>query len=403
MALYAFDGTWNEAKDGEDTRQRNTNVVRFKRAYSANSSTEDFYVAGVGTRFDALGRALGGVFGLGELPRIEEAYDHLCRRWAAGDHVIDIVGFSRGAATTLDFCHWILKDGIRKPGHGSVVEPSPQIRFLGVWDVVAAFGLANLGNTALNTGHHLSIPRANLRYCFHALALDESGMSVRDGAGWHHLWCTVNEGIRLADDARVAAPPDWRLVGSRQVVATAAQVVLESEHRLDLGASRLAMHRRATFLAGQPFFRLDVRYTNLGDRPAVLTYGYGDEPWVGRFGTADANVGWLRDGLVERAGRFSTRVQRWAGVVDRRSGLANFIAWDGPGPDLVYFNNHGGPPSPAEAGAPLASNEISIGLEWQQRRLEPGGALAVQLVIGLAAPGPGGLPSLPEGALGARR
>ena len=40
-------------------------------------------------------------------------------------------------------------------------------------DVVAAFGLANLGNTALNIGHHLSIPRANLRHCFHALALDE--------------------------------------------------------------------------------------------------------------------------------------------------------------------------------------------------------------------------------------
>jgi hypothetical protein len=39
--------------------------------------------------------------------------------------------------------------------------------------VVGAFGLANLGNTALNIGHHLELPRANLQYCFHALALDE--------------------------------------------------------------------------------------------------------------------------------------------------------------------------------------------------------------------------------------
>src|SRR6185369_4296560 len=106
-------------------------------------------------------------------PRIDEAYDHLCSAWANGDRVIDIVGFSRGAATTLDFCHRIQKDGIRKPGNGDVVEPQPTIRFLGVWDIVAAFGLANLGNTALNIGHHLELPKKNLRYCFHAIALDE--------------------------------------------------------------------------------------------------------------------------------------------------------------------------------------------------------------------------------------
>jgi hypothetical protein len=173
MALYAFDGTWNEAKQAEDPQYRNTNVFRFFDAYHKHSGTDDFYLAGVGTRFDVAGRVLGGVFGLGELPRILEAYDHLCRSWAAGDKVIDVVGFSRGAATTLDFCHHVLKHGITRPGTDDVVEPSPQIRFLGVWDVVAAFGLANLGNTALNIGHHLSLPRANLQYCFHAMALDE--------------------------------------------------------------------------------------------------------------------------------------------------------------------------------------------------------------------------------------
>src|SRR6185295_19227790 len=34
-------------------------------------------------------------------------------------------------------------------------------------------GIANLGNVALNIGHHLSVPKSNLQYCFHALALDE--------------------------------------------------------------------------------------------------------------------------------------------------------------------------------------------------------------------------------------
>jgi hypothetical protein len=175
MPLYAFDGTWNEAKDGDDPQYSNTNVVRFFEAYRRHSARPDldFYLAGVGTRFGAVGRVLGGVFGLGELPRINEAYDRLCQAWDQGERDIDIVGFSRGAATTLDFVHCIQDRGIRRPGSDEVVERSPKIRFLGVWDVVASFGLANLGNTALNIGHHLSLPKRNLQYCFHALALDE--------------------------------------------------------------------------------------------------------------------------------------------------------------------------------------------------------------------------------------
>jgi hypothetical protein len=173
MALFAFDGTWNQAKDN-DTEYRNTNVRRFFDAYHANSGrARDCYKAGVGTRLGIIGRIVGGGFGAGELVRLNEAYDQLCLAWADGDHTIDIVGFSRGAATTLDFCHIIQDRGIRKPGIDVVVEAAPQIRFLGVWDVVAAFGLANLGATDLNIGHHLRLPRSQLKYAFHALALDE--------------------------------------------------------------------------------------------------------------------------------------------------------------------------------------------------------------------------------------
>jgi T6SS, Phospholipase effector Tle1-like, catalytic domain len=177
MALYAFDGTWNEAKKNEDPHYKNTNVARFFDAYKKNSGTNDLYVAGVGTRFDAVGAALGGAFGLGVLPRLLEAYDHLCQAWADGDTTIDVVGFSRGAATTLDFCHLVLTQGIKRPGTTDVVEPEPPIRFLGVWDVVAAFGLASLGNELLNIGHHLLLPRSGLRFCFHALSLDERRLS----------------------------------------------------------------------------------------------------------------------------------------------------------------------------------------------------------------------------------
>jgi hypothetical protein len=173
MALYAFDGTWNTRKDGEDQSYRNTNVVRFFRAYNSRSNTNDFYVEGIGTRHELAGKIIGGMFGLGEVARINEAYDRLCQNWVNGDRTIDIIGFSRGAATTLDFCHLIQARGIREPGTEDVIEAQPQIRFVGVWDVVAAFGLGFLGNELFNFGHNLSLPKANLRYCFHALALDE--------------------------------------------------------------------------------------------------------------------------------------------------------------------------------------------------------------------------------------
>jgi len=173
VALYAFDGTWNSDKSGEDPTDENTNVVRFHDAYASRSGTDDFYVAGVGTRVGVIGAFFGGAFGLGEQPRLDEAYDHLCSAWAKGDHIIDVVGFSRGAATTLDFVSLVQGRGIRRPGTDDVVEPNPEIRFVGVWDVVGAFGLACLGNVALDFGHHLSLPKSRLKYCFHALALDE--------------------------------------------------------------------------------------------------------------------------------------------------------------------------------------------------------------------------------------
>ena len=48
MALYAFDGTWNE---DEEIPSKDSNVVRFRDAYLGDHKK---YVAGVGTRFGFL-------------------------------------------------------------------------------------------------------------------------------------------------------------------------------------------------------------------------------------------------------------------------------------------------------------------------------------------------------------
>lgn len=151
MAIYAFDGTWNEDETDE---AKDTNVVKFCDAYLGSV----FYLEGVGTRLGFIGKILGGLTGAGGRVRMDEALDSLDKNFKRGDHDIDIIGFSRGSALALHFANMIHQE------KGAAV-----IRFLGVWDVVASFGMP--GND-LNVGWKLTLP-PNVRRCFHAMALDE--------------------------------------------------------------------------------------------------------------------------------------------------------------------------------------------------------------------------------------
>ncbi len=182
MALYAFDGTW----DDKDT---NTNVLRFYNAYVASQpSPHNRYLTGVGAGVSFLGRLAGGLFGAGEGEKVDEAFGYLRDSFAA-DSTIDIVGFSRGAATALDFANRVYKATLEN-AEGQRLRPT--IRFLGLWDVVAAFGIASLGFyfSQLNVGHHLTLPGHRIRYCFHAMALDERRPSfiVTRVRGGYEVW-----------------------------------------------------------------------------------------------------------------------------------------------------------------------------------------------------------------------
>jgi uncharacterized protein (DUF2235 family) len=150
MALYAFDGTWNRDKDGSE---HDTNVLWFRRAYRGNC----FYREGVGTRFGPFGQVLGGMTGAGGHTRVGEGLQQLEENLAAGDHDIDIVGFSRGAALAIDFANRIDSRG------------SATIRFLGIWDCVPSFGVASID---LDPTWELDLPD-NVAKCYHAMALEE--------------------------------------------------------------------------------------------------------------------------------------------------------------------------------------------------------------------------------------
>ncbi|MCB2183755.1 MAG: DUF2235 domain-containing protein [Desulfobulbaceae bacterium] len=170
MALYAFDGTWNE---DEEEPQQDTSVVKFAEIYDIEGSIE--YKKGVGTRFGMMGKLLGGIFGVGGRSRIEEMYDALRKNWLRGDHDIDIVGFSRGAALAVHFSNILAKQGlVLKSDPQEVVYPD--IRFLGLWDIVGSFGIPKdiiINFQEINLGWDIRTVSDTVKNCFHARALDE--------------------------------------------------------------------------------------------------------------------------------------------------------------------------------------------------------------------------------------
>ena len=158
MALYAFDGTWNQDKPGTE---RDTNVLWFANAYAGNT----YYQKGVGTKLGKVGKIIGGITGAGGRSRVRKARGKLEANFNRGDTDIDIVGFSRGAALALHFANKIDRKGV-ETRQGTVF---PKIRFLGLWDTVAAFGAPDV---PANIGWDLDLPDC-VEKCYHALALDE--------------------------------------------------------------------------------------------------------------------------------------------------------------------------------------------------------------------------------------
>ncbi|MEW8627235.1 MAG: DUF2235 domain-containing protein [Candidatus Thiodiazotropha sp.] len=169
MALYAFDGTWNDSTAPDDQRDMNndTNVHRFRLCYDENHH----YVNGVGTRYGIIGKIFGGATGAGAQKRIEEQFQALKENFANGDETIDVVGYSRGAAISRMFVHYIERnfDDLIDIEDKQCKKP-PKIRFLGLFDTVASFGIP------WNEDEHdfeTTIPEI-VKNTFHAMALDET-------------------------------------------------------------------------------------------------------------------------------------------------------------------------------------------------------------------------------------
>lgn len=236
---------------------------------------------------------------------------------------------------------------------------------------------------------------------------NETGMAYYDGARWFHLWCNTNEALYSTMQFEPIYPSTWAFRGSSILHYDTDDLLIESRHSVSVDGVPLRIERYAYFRAGTPYFVLSLYLTNEGAKPVTFLYQYGDEPWLGEYGTSGGNVGWTADGLHLYAGRLEPGRYAYAGLFDYGNdatgekhvftNVANFLAWFGKERPTPFFSN--GPQDIPRSGGvkvPLSGDARFIGLSWGPRTLRPDETVTYTLAIGMADRDPEtGYPKLP--------
>jgi hypothetical protein len=236
--------------------------------------------------------------------------------------------------------------------------------------------------------------------------MNATGMAYYDGTRWFHIWCNANEAL-FNRNLEPRYPSSWKYLGSRMIRHTEKELILESSHEVMLDNVPLLITRHVSFRAGAPYFILAVVMRNAGSAPVSYYYIYGDDPWLGNYGSSGGNVGWSGNGFYDYVGRIDTDKFNYAGYFDYGNGaigerhnytrLANFIEWFGDATPFVYFSNgpYDIPPLDNEK-IPLSSNARYIAIDWEQTLL-PGQSTSYTMAIGMANLDPKtGFPVKPE-------
>lgn len=239
--------------------------------------------------------------------------------------------------------------------------------------------------------------------------LNETGMAYYDGKKWYHIWCSANEGISTGYNYSSKIPPSlWDFKGSRILKKTEKELMIKSVHEVALNNSILKIDRYAYFQAGEPYFLLFINFKNIGKEPVDFIYVYGDEPWLGEYGSSVGDVGWVKDGLIFHEGPIDINKYDFLGFYDIGnmyagegnvySGIANFIQWlyEKSKPDIAYFSNETGNYSDKKL-VPLNSKyNRNLSLEWGPKKLLPNKEFFISLAIGMVKEYQFGIPIKPS-------
>lgn len=244
---------------------------------------------------------------------------------------------------------------------------------------------------------------------FNLFNKNETGMSYFDGSRYYHIWCNVNEGI-FDSSNKTINPSQWQFVSSGVLEKSPMDLTIVSRHRVLVDNVPVTVERFLFYQTGDPFVTIVTNFKNVGSAPTSFGYMYGDEPWIGDYGSSAGNVGWLEDRIVLTEMDIDTRRYTYAGMFDYGNPLAkeahddytqkaNFIEWRPESrPDTVYFANQFEKNAPAEKKVPLVSqtNRV-IALQWEPKVLYPGQTFSFTLAVGMADNDPKtGLPVKPD-------
>jgi uncharacterized protein (DUF2235 family) len=223
--VFCFDGTWNRL--AADCPTNVVLVAEMTKPIASDGSPQIvYYDEGIGTAKDE--RFRGGAFGKGMMDNIREAYRFLLFNYEVGDHIFAF-GFSRGAFTARSFLGFIRHAGILNVDSAKEIDraielykavfkgdgddaPSAlefrsryssqicvskwdydwrkencedfdestqllEIKYLGVWDTVAALGIPKFipFATRINRkfGFHDAKLTSKVQAARHAVAIDE--------------------------------------------------------------------------------------------------------------------------------------------------------------------------------------------------------------------------------------
>lgn len=226
---------------------------------------------------------------------------------------------------------------------------------------------------------------------------EATGMTYFDGRRWYHVWCNSNEGlISPTAPFLVNYPSDWTFKGSRVAENDGTSLTLESRHRLMFSGVAVDAHRILFYTAGNRYVIISTTFTNRGTAPLPLQYMYGDEPWIGYFGSSAGDVGWMERELILTEREVDTKKHTYFGMFDYGNelageghsftGIANFIEWDkNERPDAAYISNFSGGVVNPEKTLPLVSpTNRFIGLQYGPYTLKPGESFSFTNAIGMA-------------------
>ncbi|MFH1466412.1 MAG: hypothetical protein ABIO70_18660, partial [Pseudomonadota bacterium] len=143
-----------------------------------------------------------------------------------------------------------------------------------------------------------------------------------------------------------------------------------------------------------------LRVTNASSLPVRFAFWEGEDPWVGRYGTSEGDLGWWgspgEPGHWQRTeGGPRGPFPRCLGIGDPGEGeggppSANFLclAPEAPAPDVFLFANHfAHDPTEVDPARPLTSESMTaFNLGWTGIALDPGAAWELSWAAGATAP-----------------